>query len=315
MRKITLDFFGEKEKIILPCNLLILRKEIEYLFLLSPIDANEIIIKYIKDSKTIIIPNEKIYSQFKKDNINYIYLDISKESMIYFKHLNEIKNNESLINQLEILKEEKKIIIEKSNFEMNKGKEKLISIKNKIHELNKEFNSLQIELKAIYEKNLKLKTEKENEINRISEILNIQLDERSKLLKLKINLHNQEEENIKKEIKEISKKFSQKIFNFYKENSNLKNNNNHKIENLKEYFYEILKKYSDKLVEKIILKTNEKELIVHNGIICSECGILPIKGIRYKCPICYDINYCEKCHKNYNHIHPLIKCFQRQSKK
>ena len=306
MRKITLDFFGEKEKIILPCNLLILRKEIEYRFLLSPLDANEIIIKYIKDSKTIIIPNEKIYSQFKKDNINYIYLDISKESLIYFKHLSEIKNNESLINQLEILKEEKKIIIEKSNFEMNKGKEKLISIKNKIHELNKEFNSLQIELKAIYEKNLKLKTEKENEINRISEILKIPLDEKSTLLKLKIHHHNKEDEYIKQEIKEISKKFSKKIYQFY---TNL-DNNEHSIGNLKQYFYEILKQYSDELVEKIILKKNENELIVHNGIICSKCGIFPIKRIRYICPRCTGINYCEQCHNNFNHTHPLLKFFQ-----
>ena len=42
--------------------------------------------------------------------------------------------------------------------------------------------------------------------------------------------------------------------------------------------------------------SNENELIVHKGIICSKCGIFPIKGIRYKCPICIDINYCEKCH-------------------
>ena len=311
MRKITLDFFGEKEDIILPFNLLILRKEIEYHFLLSSIDANEIIIKYIKDSKSIIISNETIYNEFKRENINYIYLDISEESRIYLENLNQIKDKESLINQLEIIKQEKKQIIEKNNLEMISCKEKLISIKKKINELNKEFKDLQIELNAIYEKNLKLKTEKENEINRISEILKIDLDEKSTLLKLKLNHQNQEEENIKQEIKQISKKFSQKIYNFYE---NL-NNNNYKSDNLKQYFYGILKQYSDTLVEKILLKTNENELIVHKGIICSKCGIFPIKGIRYKCPICIDINYCEKCHNNYNHYHPLIKYFQKKAKK
>ena len=232
MRKITLDFFGEKEDIILPFNLLILRKEIEYHFLLSSIDANEIIIKYIKDSKSIIISNETIYNEFKRENINYIYLDISVESRIYLENLNQIKDKESLINQLEIIKQEKKQIIEKNNLEMISCKEKLISIKKKINELNKEFKDLQIELNAIYEKNLKLKTEKENEINRISEILKIDLDEKSTLLKLKLNHQNQEEENIKQEIKQISKKFSQKIYNFYE---NL-NNNNYKSDNLKQYF-------------------------------------------------------------------------------
>lgn len=311
MRKITLDFFGEKEDIILPFNLMNLRKAIEYHFLLSSIDANEIIIKYIKDSKSIIISNENIYNDFKRENINYIYLDISEESRIYLENLNQIKDKESLINQLEILKKEKKQIIEKSNLEMTRGKEKLISIKKKINELNKEFNDLQIELNAIYEKNLKLKTEKEKEINRISEMLKIDLDEKSTLLKLKINHKNQEEENIKQEIKQISKKFSKKIYNFY---ANL-NNNNYKSDNSKQYFYEILKQYSDTLVEKIILKTNENELIVNKGIICSKCGIFPIIGMRYKCPICIDINYCEKCHNNYNHYHPLIKYFQTNAKK
>jgi chromosome segregation ATPase len=306
MRKITLDFFGEKEDIVLPFNLYFLRKEIEYNYLLSPLDANEVIIKYIKDSKSIIISNDNIYKEFKKENINYIYLDISTESRIYLENFNEIKENESLIKKLEILKQEKKEIIEKNNLAMTNGKEKLVNIKNKITELNKEFNSLKIELNAIYEKNLKLKTEKENEINRISEILKIPLDEKSTLLKLKIHHHNKEDEYIKQEIKEISKKFSKKIYQFY---TNL-DNNEHSIGNLKQYFYEILKQYSDELDEKIILKKNENELIVHNGIICSKCGIFPIKGIRYICPRCTGINYCEQCHNNFNHTHPLLKFFQ-----
>ena len=283
MRKITLDFFGEKEDIVLPFNLYFLRKEIEYNYLLSPLDANEVIIKYIKDSKSIIISNDNIYKEFKKENINYIYLDISTESRIYLENFNEIKENESLIKKLEILKQEKKETIEKNNLAMTNGKEKLVNIKNKITELNKEFNSLKIELNAIYEKNLKLKTEKENEINRISEILKIPLDEKSTLLKLKIHHHNKEDEYIKQEIKEISKKFSKKIYQFY---TNL-DNNEHSIGNLKQYFYEILKQYSDELVEKIILKKNENELIVHNGIICSKCGIFPNKRNKIYMPKMY----------------------------
>ena len=33
-----------------------------------------------------------------------------------------------------------------------------------------------------------------------------------------------------------------------------------------------------------------KVTIVHNGIICSKCGIFPIKGIRYICPRCTGFN-------------------------
>ena len=48
---------------------------------------------------------------------------------------------------------------------------------------------------------------------------------------------------------------------------------------------------------------------IHTGISCSGCGACPIIGIRYKCILCDDFDYCEKCEdeKGNIHEHPLYK--------
>jgi hypothetical protein len=53
---------------------------------------------------------------------------------------------------------------------------------------------------------------------------------------------------------------------------------------------------------------SEKKEIVHRGVICDGCNG-PIIGARYKCAICEDFDYCEKCEEKSNsgHGHPLLK--------
>ena len=45
--------------------------------------------------------------------------------------------------------------------------------------------------------------------------------------------------------------------------------------------------------------------IVHEGIKCSKCGTNPIRGIRYRCLICTDLNLCEICEINEDHSNTL----------
>jgi uncharacterized CHY-type Zn-finger protein len=40
---------------------------------------------------------------------------------------------------------------------------------------------------------------------------------------------------------------------------------------------------------------------------CDGCKVAPITGIRYKCAVCEDFDYCAKCEENLGHDHPFLK--------
>ena len=48
---------------------------------------------------------------------------------------------------------------------------------------------------------------------------------------------------------------------------------------------------------------------VHKNIICDGCGVDPIVGCRYKCAICPNFDYCEKCEQKLGkeHSHPMVQ--------
>lgn len=47
----------------------------------------------------------------------------------------------------------------------------------------------------------------------------------------------------------------------------------------------------------------------HKGIVCDGCGESQIRGMRYKCTICTNFNYCYKCEEEKGdiHKHPFFK--------
>lgn len=47
--------------------------------------------------------------------------------------------------------------------------------------------------------------------------------------------------------------------------------------------------------------------VTHRRISCDGCSQYPIVGIRYKCSVCPDFDYCEICEANIEHPHPFIK--------
>ena len=59
---------------------------------------------------------------------------------------------------------------------------------------------------------------------------------------------------------------------------------------------------------------NEKP--IHEGIICDGCGANPIIGCRYKCAVCPNFDFCEKCEEllTENHLHPFIKIYNPEMK-
>jgi len=74
---------------------------------------------------------------------------------------------------------------------------------------------------------------------------------------------------------------------------------------------EIISKISlndNKLILQKKIRKKENKNKIHYEIICNGCNT-PIIGIRYKCVICKDFDYCEKCEDIYKeeHGHPLLK--------
>jgi len=47
--------------------------------------------------------------------------------------------------------------------------------------------------------------------------------------------------------------------------------------------------------------------IVHRWVNCDGCGKRGIEGIRYKCAVCPDFDFCEKCEATVEHAHPFLK--------
>lgn len=49
--------------------------------------------------------------------------------------------------------------------------------------------------------------------------------------------------------------------------------------------------------------------ILHNRVTCDECGMSPIRGIRYKCAVREDFDLCEKCEALKLQPYPMIKIY------
>ena len=70
----------------------------------------------------------------------------------------------------------------------------------------------------------------------------------------------------------------------------------------------------EKQTEKLKGKNDQNLLVdhdgpVHNDVTCDGCGMYPIVGCRYKCAICPNFDFCEKCEKKFHreHSHPMIQ--------
>jgi len=249
MSKLILSFFEEEVYINTPSSLSDLFNKISSSFLLSSEDTKELIITYNDiNSKTVNIENENDYKIFLEKKISKINLDISQNSRIYKKELEEqeeIEMNKKKLDKLIKLESE----IEKSE-------------KDKIKEMNGLIN------KFGYGANALIKN-----IHSIHNGKNIQ------------------KQKIRKEICMLQKKLG-----------------------LPEKYEEVhpmnlRAKPKLKKEEKIIKKKEEKKNVIHANYICDGCDADPIVGIRYKCAICPDFDYCEKCEKTMglSHGHPLLK--------
>ena len=72
----------------------------------------------------------------------------------------------------------------------------------------------------------------------------------------------------------------------------------------KEHFKVLFRDY-------ILERKEEQAKVIHEKVICDGCEMNPIQGIRYRCSVCADYDFCEKCESTGIHQnHALLKIRQ-----
>jgi len=118
----------------------------------------------------------------------------------------------------------------------------------------------------------------------------------------KIENHPERSEKIKEKGKEKIKKINEKIKEKLKEKD--KKPSEEKLEPINVNICE----NSEPKQEKENNEQNEN-VTIHASVSCDGCKVFPITGIRYKCAVCPDFDFCEKCEeaKWKEHKHPMTK--------
>ena len=295
MEDITLDFFGEKVKINKPKDLSYLRILISEKFMLSDIDAAEILIYYLKDNKKKYIINDDDYQIFWNLKIATIFLDIDKNSKLYLENKLKLeKENSSKSNENSELE---KLIQKKQEIEKSE-EEYLKSYKEKLTNLNRQIDILlakKLDLVTLKKNKLKdFRSQKEKIDKKINE-LSENKENKDVLLKTVQKSKNKEEENnilsfnklkivldnVVEKVKDVTNEYIFKNFE--------KSKKEEKIDNIKKTTKDAIKEINNlsKLVinqsnnlieeinenegEKIILRGTAKKLGASEDDLCENC--------------------------------------------
>ena len=50
--------------------------------------------------------------------------------------------------------------------------------------------------------------------------------------------------------------------------------------------------------------------VIHNRVECDGCGVAPIVGVRYKCSVCKNFDFCQMCEERRGHEHAFLKIYK-----
>ncbi len=257
----------------------------------------------------------------KNDNNIINNLEEKKEIKINNENDNIIINNLEEKKEIKINNENDNIIInnleEKKEIKINNENDNIISIKNDNNEIKvNDYDNIDLNIKK-----------KESVFNLFSsEIKNDNIDSnKENYINLNMNGNLDDSEF---NLKCFEKEFNQNFDNLQKsmKNSNIEEYNKHKAleekeekdfeNNIKKIVESNINNMKNEIINSLIeaskienkpKQKNSKNETIHNGIKCDNCGMFPIKGIRYKCMECNDFNYCEKCEKIGSHPHLFYK--------
>lgn len=325
MQKVTLNFFGEQAEINVPTDLQSLRNAITEKFLFSPSDAAELVVTYVKDFGEKIVKTEQDLICFVKSNCKKVLnLEISEESRIYKEKMQSLQNEEKIQNLKKIRKE----IKEEASKKKEEIEKELEQLKLQDSIIKKKYNELRVQLAQVKkETEISLKENKAQIISlqgaegkKSKDDKKCDKDEEKeaehfiKKLKKYQDIISQrlegkngkvEEKSIKKAEKEIQK-MKKKIEEEPSLGSKIEKYLEKKYAFLQSCFNAFLNK--EPKAQQIVPQNNEKEKasqkkVLHQRIMCDGCGLHPIEGVRYKCTVCGDFDYCEKCYAKYKAIH------------
>ena len=251
-----------------------------------------------KNNKILKTEREKIKKTKKnEENINEKIIKIKqiehkKESELINESKIKLKNNSNNTYNKKIYEEEDKIFEEK----IKELKENLNKLEKNQENKTNDFKNKEIEL-----------TNFKSQINTLSE--------GNEKLNKELNLKNDEVTFLKNEKVKLENKIKESQIQNKQNSENSQiviNDLNTKILKLKEELEKI--KTNNEEIQKLN-QDNKKKVFncnaIHHGIKCCNCGVEPIKGFRFKCPICNNYNLCEECEeKNYKmnlHEHDFIK--------
>ena len=321
MSKTILNFFDEEILINTPTSLSDLINQISLLFCLNLEDCKELLLSYTYiNSQKISIKNENDYKKFLTKNIPKINIEINKSSKIFKNEI--LKQEEENIRNKKRLEELLELDIELEKPTPGKFQKEEDEIKILDEEIKK-FNS---QLK-------KLKNRKAELVNFIHKSVN---EKNSKHMKIRREIGDlQEKLGIPPKYKfcnrlgpprliakeKEKKEKEQKIRNVMNKLIILKSKN--KEENSKKNVINITttkpikerennknEEKGEKEIYKNDLINGKKEIEkkIHFAYVCDGCNS-GIVGIRYKCAVCNNFDYCEKCEEKFglSHGHPLLK--------
>ena len=354
MEKLVLNFFGEEITIDTPKTLQNLKDEIASKFCFNPSDAAEILVSYFNDLKKVFIQTEQDFVEFVKKHIYKVDLDISQESQLYKNSMKQLEeeNAQNKKTLEELLKKNSELEAKGKTFFDEKTK-KIKEIDEKIKALNKKKAAISKEVASAKEKMNKAIKANQKKINEIQKKLGIappvkkpkpastkpKVDKKAKIEKKVEKKVEKTVEKAAKKIEKIIKKVEKKKKDEKKpetkekkEEKSFLNNINELTQNITNKITDITKcvienandltnKITGKLENKGIKlkgsapKKEEEKKKIHTGIHCNGCGMNPIEGNRFKCAVCEDFDYCEKC-ENINkdkHLHPFIKIYSPET--
>ena len=349
MEKLVLNFFGEEITIDTPKTLQNLKQEIAAKFCFSPSDAAEILVSYFNDLKKIFIQTEQDFVEFVKKHIYKIDLDISQESQLYKNSMKQLEEENAQLEELmkknlELEAKKKKLLEEKSKklkelndkitainkqkFALMKetsiGKEKIvkeiITNQKKINELEKKLGIAPIKKEKPATAHPKPKADKKKiqKIAKKAAKIVKKVEQKKKEEKKKEKKVEKKEE--KKEEQKDEKKEEKGFFNIGEITQNITNKINDITKCVIDNANEITNKITGKIeIKDIKLKAaapqKEEKKKIHQGIHCNGCGMNPIEGNRFKCAVCENFDYCEKCESINKdlHLHPFIKIYSPET--